>query len=141
MLAFGNEGVAGLVKRTPGAIGYCESGLAERAGLPMAWLQNKAGNYVQPSHDSGLETLENAVLPENFRAFFPDPDGQGSYPIVTYTWMLLYGRYVDGDKRRELIDFVQWCISDGQKFNEDLGYIRISADTARRVKAAVAGIK
>ncbi|MCG8587577.1 MAG: phosphate ABC transporter substrate-binding protein PstS, partial [Pirellulales bacterium] len=75
MRAKGNDGVAGLIKRSPGTIGYVEYGIAKRAGLQMAALKNKAGEFVLPSEDSGLATLRNAKLPENLRAFFPDPDG------------------------------------------------------------------
>ena len=55
----------------------------------MAWLENKAGQFIEPHGGSGLATLINATLPENLRAFFPDPEGQDSYPIVTYSWLLL----------------------------------------------------
>lgn len=140
-LAHGNEGVAGLVKRNPGAIGYVEFGVASRADLQMASLENKAGNYILPTGDTGLKTLEEAKLPENFRAFFPDPEGQGSYPIVTYTWMLLYKSYPDETRRDALKQFVNWCLEDGQHYNQELGYIRLTPETASRVRDAVASIK
>jgi hypothetical protein len=81
----GNDGVATHIKQTPGALGYVEYGLAKRMGLAMAWLENKAGQFIQPHGGSGLASLLQAVLPENLRAFFPDPDGPYSYPIVTYS--------------------------------------------------------
>ena len=84
MVAPGNEGVAGRIKISKGAIGYVEYGMAQRAGLPMAWLENKAGQFIQPHGGSGLATLLNVDMPENLRVFFPDPDGKDSYPIVTY---------------------------------------------------------
>ena len=95
MAARGNEGVAGRIKISKGSIGYVEYGMARRAGLSMAWLENKAGQFIEPHGGSGLATLLNTPLPENLRVFFPDPDGQDSYPIVTYSWLLLYKQYDD----------------------------------------------
>ena len=67
----GNEGVAGRIKVSQGAIGYVEYGIAQRAGLSMAWLENRAGQFVQPHGGSGLATLLNVTMPENLRAFSP----------------------------------------------------------------------
>lgn len=137
MRAPGNEGVAGLIQRNPGTIGYVEYGVAVRAGLSMAALQNKAGNYVEPTGASGMSTLVNAELPENLRAFFPDPDGQQSYPIVTYTWILLYEKYDDPSVARELKAFLHWCLTEGQAYNEPLGFIRLPPEIAERARAVV----
>ncbi len=92
MSARGNEGVAGRIKITDGSIGYVEYGFAQRAGLAMAWLENKAGNYVEPMPKNGRATLVNTQsdMPANLRMFFPDPQGQDSYPLVTYSWILMY---------------------------------------------------
>jgi phosphate transport system substrate-binding protein len=124
MTARGNEGVAGRIKITDGAIGYVEYGYAQRAGLPMAWLENQAGNFIQPSPSSGLDTLVNtqADMPPNLRMFFPDPPGKSSYPLVTYSWILLYGNYPDGKKGAVVKDFIKWGITDGQRYAESLGY-------------------
>ncbi len=124
MTARGNEGVAGRIKITAGAIGYVEYGYAQRAGLPMAWLENQAGNFIQPSPDSGLDTLVNTQvdMPPNLRMFFPDPPGKSSYPLVTYSWILLYGNYPDGKKGAVVKNFIEWGITDGQRYAESLGY-------------------
>ncbi len=89
----GNEGVAGRIKLSQGAIGYVEYGIAQRGDLAMAWLENKAGAFIQPHGGSGLATLLNVRMPDNLRVFEPDPDGEDSYPIVTYSWLLLYKTY------------------------------------------------
>jgi phosphate transport system substrate-binding protein len=141
MLAPGNEGVAARIQRTPGAIGYVEYGIASRAGLKMALLENKEGNYVQPSATSGFATLTSTELPDNFRAFFPDPEGLGSYPIVTYSWLLLYRRYDDAGRSDELRRFVTWCLTEGQQYNEELGYIRLAPEAVERLVAAVETIE
>ena len=136
MAARGNEGVAGRIKISKGSIGYVEYGIARRGGLAMAWLENKAGQFIEPHGGSGLATLLNVPLPENLRVFFPDPDGQDSYPIVTYSWLLLYRQYDDAQKLGALKQFVRWCLTTGQEFNESLGFVRLPPQiTARAVEA------
>jgi phosphate transport system substrate-binding protein len=107
----------------------------------MALLENKAGNYVQPSATSGLATLTSTPLPDDFRTFFPDPDGLGSYPIVTYSWLLLYRRYDDSARSDQLKQFVRWCLTEGQQYNEPLGYIQIAPAAAERIVASVQTIQ
>ena len=123
--AQGNEGVAALIQRTPAAIGYVEYGAAKQIGLGMATLQNRAGNYVKPTGTSGLDTLVQTEMPANLRVFMPDPDGKESYPIVTYSWLLLYRHVDDKNKLALLKDVAQWCLGNGQQFSEPLGYIRL----------------
>jgi phosphate transport system substrate-binding protein len=133
----GNEGVAEHIKQTPGAIGYVEYGIAKRIGLAVAWLENKAGQVIQPHGGSGLASLLQAALPENLRAFFPDPDGPHSYPIVTYSWLLLYTRYDDPKKAAALKQYVTWCLKDGQAFSEPLGYVRLAPQVVTRALEAL----
>jgi phosphate transport system substrate-binding protein len=141
MKARGNEGVAGLIKRSPATIGYVEYGIAQRAQLTMAMLENKAGNFIPADGDTGFATLVEAPLPDNLRAFFPDPEGEKSYPIVTYTWLMVYQRYEDAEKADELKRFLRWCLTDGQQFNEPLGYIRLAPRVADRAIDAVNAIQ
>jgi phosphate transport system substrate-binding protein len=141
MVAPGNEGVAGRIKVSQGAIGYVEYGIAQRAGLSMAWLENRAGQFVQPHGGSGLATLLNVTMPENLRAFFPDPEGQDSYPIVTYSWLLLYKEYDDQLKSAALKQYVKWCLTEGQAFNETLGYVRLAPQVIARTMAALDSIR
>jgi phosphate transport system substrate-binding protein len=130
-LAEGNEGVAAYVKRTPGSIGYVEFGMAQRTGLAMAWLENKAGRFVEPTGKTGLATLLHAKMLPDTQAFFPDPEGEDSYPIVAYTWLLLYRSSNDSKKAEALRRVVRWCLTDGQQYNEGLGFIRLSPEVAQ----------
>ena len=141
MLVPGNEGVAGRIALGKGSIGYVEYGFAERLGLPMAWLQNKAGQFIQPHGGSGLATLMSTDLPENLRAFFPDPEGQESYPLVSYTWLLLYKRYEDPQKAAAVKEYVTWCLTVGQEFGESLGYLRLTPQIATRAVNTLDGIR
>ena len=91
----GNAGVTALLKQTPGAIGYVEYGYAQQTGLTTATLQNKSGAYVKADLKSGQAALASVTLPENLRAWIPDPAAAGAYPIVTYTWLLCHRKYDD----------------------------------------------
>jgi phosphate transport system substrate-binding protein len=143
MLTRGNEGVAGLVKQSEGALGYMEYGFAERLRLPMAELQNKAGRYVGPSDRSGQAALASGVrqMPDNLRLYLPDPDGEESYPIVSLTWLLLYERHPDPQKSAALKRFVTWGLSLGQSYGPELGYIALPAEVSSRSRAALGRIQ
>jgi phosphate transport system substrate-binding protein len=143
MLARGNEGVAGRVKITDGAIGYMEYGYAQRAGLPMAELENKAGKFIAPSATAGQATLIATAndMPANLRMFLPDPPGDDSYPIVTYSWILLYGSYPDQKKAQALKDFVTWGITEGQKYASSLGYISLPPHVQQLDEKAISTVQ
>ena len=138
-LARGNEGVAARIKISEGAIGYVEYGFARRLGLPMAWLQNRAGRYVAPAPASGRAALASSVksMPSNLRLFLPDPDGEESYPLVSFSWLLLYDRYPDPEKSAALERFVTWGLSEGQAHARELGYIELPQEVAALARAAV----
>jgi phosphate transport system substrate-binding protein len=133
----GNEGVAGTIQRTPVSMGYLEYGIAKAAGLKMAWLQNKAGNYVKPGANSGLETLLTTEMPSNLRVFMPDPEGKDAYPIVTYSWLLLHGKYDNPKTLTATKDFLRWCLDDGQRDSESLGYIRLAPNVVSLANKAL----
>jgi phosphate transport system substrate-binding protein len=138
-----NEGVAGRVKITDGAIGYMEYSYALHAGLAMAALQNKAGKFIAPSGTAGQATLTATAndMPANLRMFFPDPPGADSYPIVTYSWLLLYGSYPDEKKAKELKDFVKWGLTAGQEYAERIGYISLPPHIRELGEKALGEIK
>jgi phosphate transport system substrate-binding protein len=137
----GNEGVTASVKTTPGSIGYIEYGYAVSQKLPMASLENKSGAYVAPSATSGQAALAAISMPDNLIAWGPDPDGPEAYPIVTYTWLILYKTYPDPKKLETLRDFVNFAVTDGQKMADELGYIPLPAPVVEKVKSAVDTVK
>ena len=75
--------------------------------------------------ESGTATLAAAELPETFRLFFPDPPGEKSYPIVTFSWILLYQQY-DKTKAVAIRDLFTWCLQDGQHEARALGYVPLA---------------
>jgi phosphate transport system substrate-binding protein len=137
----GNEGVTSGVKTTPGSIGYIEYGYALSQKLPVAALENKSGKFVTASTASGQAALASASLPEDMIAWNSDPDGAEAYPIVTYTWLILYKQYPDRRKLDTLRSLIEYAVTDGQKVSEELGYIPLPQAVAERVKTAVENVK
>jgi len=137
----GNAGVAALIKLTPGTIGYVEYGYAKSNGLPMATLQNKAGKFVAPTPDSGAAALASVELPANLRVFITDPAGDGSYPIVTYTWWLVHAKYDKDGEAATIKALATWCLTDGQKLSDSLGYLPLPPAVVTKVQAAAATIQ
>ncbi|MGK7893738.1 MAG: phosphate ABC transporter substrate-binding protein PstS [Xenococcus sp. (in: cyanobacteria)] len=135
--AKGNEGVTAQILQTEGSIGYIEFGYAEQQGIPTASLENQAGNFVAPSSESASQSLAAVTLPENLRAFISDPEGDDSYPIVTYTWILAYQNYDDADKLAAFKEVINWSLTDGQDFAEDLGYIPLPDNVVSKVQSAL----
>jgi phosphate transport system substrate-binding protein len=123
----GNEGVTSTIQQTPGALGYVEFGYAKQSGLKAAALENKAGTYVTATTASGQAALATAHLPDNMRLFLPDPEGHDAYPIVTYTWLLVYRNYDKPETATAVKDVVRYCLDAGQKVSEEMGYIPLPA--------------
>src|SRR6266446_2016157 len=120
----GNDGVTALIKQNKGAIGYVEYGYAKNNKLSFAALQNKAGEFVTATTASGAATLAKTQFPPNLlRAWPSDPDGKEAYPIATFTWLLLYQKYDNAQIAEAVKKFVNFGLTDGQKFAEELGYI------------------
>jgi phosphate transport system substrate-binding protein len=106
----------------------------------MALLENKNGKYVAPSIASGQAALASLEMPEDLVAWLPDPAGDEAYPIVTYTWVLAYKKYADPKKAQALKDVLTYCLTDGQKQSESLGYIPLPDVVVKKVKAALSNI-
>jgi len=134
----GNAGMAAWIQQTPGAIGYLEYGYAELSNITMASLENKAGRYVLPTLETGQAALADVVMPENLRAFLPDPTGANAYPLVTYTWLLCFKDYSNTpDEAAALRDVIRYCLIEGQNYSTELGYIPLPPEVAKRVLKAV----
>ncbi|HCF29821.1 MAG TPA: hypothetical protein DEV81_22060 [Cyanobacteria bacterium UBA11049] len=104
--------------------------------LPVAALENKSGNFIAPKPESATRTLEAVELLSYLIAFITDPVGDRSYPIFTYTWLLTYDQYQDLNKAQALENFVDWALTEGQKYSAELGYIPLPAKVVTKMQAA-----
>ena len=120
----GNEGVSGLVSQTPGSIGYVELIYALQNKIAFGAVQNAAGEFVKASVDSVTKAAAAAAanMPADFRVSITNAAGAGAYPISSFTWILLYENPTDKAAAKAMVDFMQWALTDGQKFAAELGY-------------------
>jgi len=139
----GNEGVAGLVKQTPGSIGYVELIYALQNKIAYGAVRNMDGNYVKAS----LDTITQAAaategkMPADFRVSITNAPGKNAYPIASFTWLLFYESPKDKDRARAMVDFMKWALGDGQKYAADLGYAPLPASVVKLELAALSRIK
>ena len=139
----GNEGVAGLVTQTPGAIGYVELIYALQNKIAYGSVQNAAGEFVKASVPAVTAAAAEAVkaLPADFRVSITNAPGKGVYPISSFTWLLLYENAKDKAQAKTMDDFVKWALTDGQKYCADLGYAPLPEAVVKLEMAALAKIK
>ena len=125
----GNEGVAGLIKQTPGAIGYIELSYAIQNKMTFADLKNKSGNYITPSVAS-TSAAGNISIPDDAKVSLSNTDAKDGYPISGLTWALIYKEqnYAGRTKDRadKVVKLLWWNIHEGQKYCNDLNYAPLS---------------
>jgi len=142
--AQGNEGVAGQVKQTPGSIGYVELAYATQNNLPIAAIRNKSGQFVAASVPAVTAAAAGAAkaLPANtdYRISIVDAPGADSYPISSFTWILVYQHQTDAVKGKKLVDFLNWALTEGEKSAVTLDYAPLPAEMATTVKARLGTI-
>jgi phosphate transport system substrate-binding protein len=139
----GNEGVAGLVRQTPGSIGYVELIYALQNKIAYGSVRNASGEFVKASEGAvtAAAAAAAASMPKDFRVSITNPQGKGVYPISSFTWLLLYENPKDKARARAFVDFMKWALNDGQKFATALGYaplpeqvVKMEMDTLAQIK-------
>ena len=135
--AKGNEGVAGLVRQTPGAIGYVELIYASHNNIAFGSVQNKAGEFVTASLQSVTAAAAGVAMPDDFRVSITNPDGEDAYPIASFTWLLLYRQPADKERGAIMTDFLKWALRDGQRQAPELGYAPLPAAVVEKELAAL----
>ncbi|MGK9475817.1 phosphate ABC transporter substrate-binding protein PstS [Melioribacter sp. OK-6-Me] len=120
----GNEGVAGMIKQTSGAIGYVELAYAVKNKLPYALIKNRAGNFIEANFKTVSAASDGAAreMPDDLRAMITNADGKDSYPISGFTWLLIYKDMKDQKKAEALVKFLKWALTKGESYAESLYY-------------------
>ena len=136
----GNEGVAGLVKQTPNAIGYVELIYAKQNDISYAAVQNKAGKFVKASIEGVTAAAAGTKMPKDYRVSITDAEGEAAYPISTFTWLLIYEKN-SGDKGAVLKDFLKWMLKEGQGMASALGYAPLPDSVSAMVVKTIETIK
>ncbi len=136
--AKGNEGVGGLVKQTPGAIGYVELIYASQNKMTTSALKNKKGNFIKPSLKS-TNAAANVELPDDTRISLTNTDADEGYPIVSFTWVLIYQDQNYGSRSeargKEVAKLIWWMTHEGQQYVEPLEYATLPPEAVKKVEA------
>ncbi len=134
----GNEGVAGMIRQMPGSIGYIELIYAVQNKIPYGTVKNTSGNFVKASLDSVTAAAASMKsMPADFRVSITNPPGKDSYPIASFTWLLIPVQSKDAAKGKIISDFLNWMLDEGQKMTADLTYAPLPQNVAEKVKVAI----
>ncbi|HJU73145.1 MAG TPA: phosphate ABC transporter substrate-binding protein PstS [Gemmatimonadaceae bacterium] len=141
----GNEGVAGQVKQTPGAVGYVELAYAHQNNLPVAHVRNAAGNFVEPTIESITAAAAGAMTRmgagSDYRVSIVNAEGANSYPISSFTWLLVYQNQTNDAKGRALVDFLRWIYAEGQNAAPALDYAPLPEAMRQQLTARLSEIR
>jgi phosphate transport system substrate-binding protein len=140
----GNEGVAGLVKQTPGSIGYVELIYALQTKISYGSVQNAAGEFVHATTatvTNAAAAAKGTAMPADFRVSITNAPGRDVYPISSFTWLLLYENPKDKQRAKVMVDFMKWALTDGQRYAPDLGYAPLPGEVVQREMEALKKIR
>jgi len=138
----GNEGVAGVVRQMDGAIGYIELIYALQNKIAFGPVKNVAGNFVKASLESTTAAAASMkTMPADFRVSITNAPGPDSYPISSFTWLLVPAQWKDATKGKVMVDFLNWMLDSGEGMVKELDYAPLPANVAEKVRARIKEIK
>jgi phosphate transport system substrate-binding protein len=140
--AKGTDGVAGLIGKTPGAIGYVELVFALQKKMKFGAVKNKEGSYVVASLEGVTAAAEAALtdIPDDLRFSLTNAPGKESYPICGTTWAVVHVQQPE-DKANQITAFLRWMTHDGQEYATDLYYARLPKGLVERLDKELTLIK
>ena len=131
-----NDGVMGQIKTAPNTIGYVELAFAKENKLPVALIENKAGNFVGPEIDNVTAAAAAFAdnMPDDLRMNITNAEGEKAYPMSSYTYILIYQQQRDAGRGKAIVDFLWWALHDGSKYARDLHYSPLPEKVLKRVE-------
>jgi phosphate transport system substrate-binding protein len=137
----GNEGVAGVVRQQPGAIGYIELIYALQNKIPFGPVKNAAGNFVKASLDSTTAAAAGAKVPPDFRVSITNPSAKDAYPISSFTYLLVPTQWQDQTKKTAMVNFLTWMLNNGEPMVTQLNYAPLPKQVAEMERAKLRDIR
>jgi phosphate transport system substrate-binding protein len=133
----GNEGVAGLVRQMEGSIGYVELLYALQNKITFGQVKNASGNWVRASIDGVTAAAATATIPADYRVSITNAPGANSYPISSFTYLLIPVKTQDAAKRKVLVDLLSWIVKSGEPEASALSYAPLPPALAEKVLKTV----
>jgi phosphate transport system substrate-binding protein len=133
----GNEGVAGLVRQMAGSIGYVELLYALQNKITFGQVKNASGNWVRASIEGVTAAAATATIPADYRVSITNAPGANSYPIASFTYLLIPVKSQDAAKRKVLIDLLSWIVKSGEPEASALSYAPLPPALAEKVLKTV----
>jgi len=131
----GNQGVSGILKQSPGSIGYVELAYAIENNLTYAVVQNKSGNFMEPTVQTTSAAADGVAIPADFRVSIVNSSNPQAYPICGFSWMLIYKNMSDDPvKGKAIVDFARWAVTEGQKYSADMDYAPLPSDLVDKIQ-------
>src|SRR6516164_5946510 len=139
----GNEGVTGLIKQTPNAIGYVELIYAAQNNIPYGAVKNSSGAFLKADLSSVSAAAASVAkeMPDDFRVSITNAPGKTAYPISSFTWLLIPAKIDDTGKRDAIKGFLKWMLSDGQGNAEALSYAKLPKEVVQKEEKAINNIQ
>jgi phosphate transport system substrate-binding protein len=139
----GNEGVAAMVRQAPYTIGYVELIYAEQNHMQFGLVRNHAGRYVKASTEgvTAAAAADAKMIPPDYRVSITDAPGADSYPISSFTWLLIPNPAKDQAKGAAIKDFLYWMLDHGESEAAGMTYAPLPEAVAQRVRKTVDGLK
>lgn len=138
----GNEGVAGILKQTPGSMGYVEQVYALTNKFPMAAIKNASGKYTSASLESVSAAAESFLkdMPADFRVSITNAPGANSYPIAAFTYILVYKKLTP-QIGKDFVGFLKWSMTKGQTYAKDMAYAPLPKSLVKKVETQISQLE
>jgi phosphate transport system substrate-binding protein len=137
----GNEGVAGVIRQQPGAIGYIELIYALQNNIPFGTVKNSSGNFVKASLDTTTKAAAGTKVPPDFRVSITNASGKDAYPISSFTYLLVPTQWQDQTKKAAMVNFLNWMLNNGEPMVTALNYAPLPKQVADMEKARIKEIR
>jgi phosphate transport system substrate-binding protein len=138
----GSEGVSGMVRQTPGAFGYVELIYATQNKIQYGLVRNAAGKFVKATPEGATAAAAaSKSMPADFRVSITNAPGADSYPIASFTWLLIPTHFNDPAKGKAVGDFLQWMLQHGELEAAAMGYAPLPKLVADKVGVAISKVK
>ena len=137
----GNEGVAGMIRQTSGAIGYIELIYAVQNNIAYGSVKNSSGQFIKASLESVTAAAAGVKIPADYRVSITNAPGKTAYPISSFTWLLIPQPYKDGSKGKIISDFISWELDNGQPMAASLSYAPLPKEVVDKIRQTVKSMK